>query len=152
MRRWSVMVAAVASCLVVVGCSNSGDAGDVGGGEDVATEPVVGACLEDNTVLAAGGTPDDLTFVGCNEEHEAEIGGVVALDGDEYPGPEGVGPRLGECPDLIASYLEDPGMAYDDGQFVPDEAAWEAGHRSILCLVVSPGAETYTEPVGSADG
>ena len=144
------MAIALMLALFMVACG----AGDDGTDEvrPVATEPVVGACIEDASVLKTGDfTPADLVFVDCAGVHDAEIAGVIEIDGEEYPGQDVIGPQYvgGECPDTVSSYLDDPDMLYSEVAWAPDEPEWEDGYRTVLCFVVAPGPEIPFEgPVG----
>jgi pyruvate/2-oxoglutarate dehydrogenase complex dihydrolipoamide acyltransferase (E2) component len=119
----------------------------------VASEPAVGACIEDMSVLESGDhathTPAALVFVDCAGVHDAEIAGVLEIDGDEYPGVEAIGSEMGEdCMEATSNYLHDPDMAHNEVVYIPQQSHWEDGYREMLCFVVSRGDEGFEGPVG----
>lgn len=113
--------------------------------------PVVGDCLAEWPDVADVTTRADV--VSCEEEHLSEVIGVVAMPELDRP------PRGDEleyfvddaCRLAFADYV---GISYDDselwfGGVPPDEEAWQAGDRSLYCLLESDG---YRDGRGSAGG
>ncbi len=76
--------------------------------------------------------------VGCDEPHELEVVGSVALDGEAYPGDSQVfADGLEACRGVFEDYVGEP---YDTSRwflnaFTPSEEGWNAGDRSATCLV-----------------
>ncbi|MEV4001867.1 septum formation family protein [Actinomadura sp. NPDC049753] len=83
----------------------------------------------------------DQPLVACTKEHEFEVLGLYTLQGDAYPGDEGMGKKVLKGCDEIARKVwgakppadvrDSTGITY----MAPDEDSWEAGGRLAFCLI-----------------
>lgn len=115
------------------------------------------------------GAVQEMTPVGCDQEHEAEFVGIWQADGDGYPDPsdEDAEERVYDgCRERVAAYVDVP--ADGDLQFrtgtIADwmsEPDWAAGDRAFRCYLWLPdreltrslhGAGTDALPVRTEDG
>jgi hypothetical protein len=81
---------------------------------------------------------DAARAVPCAEPHQVEIYATFRLAGAAWPGTAALGQRasLG-CLDRVGGYL-DPGLLGTSltGSYVyPDEGAWAAGERTVVCEI-----------------
>jgi hypothetical protein len=75
----------------------------------------------------------------CDRPHDAELFAVVQLDGEAFPGDEGVAFRGEErCRAEFGAYVgRSPEAASVGGVNVgPNEASWRDGNRDVACLLV----------------
>lgn len=81
------------------------------------------------------------TLLSCAKPHEAEVFATFALTGSPWPGDATARQDAGNgCADRLAGYLKpelvNAGFAQE---FVyPDQSAWQAGERTVVCEVSSP--------------
>jgi hypothetical protein len=81
------------------------------------------------------------TLLSCAKPHEAEVFATFALTGSSWPGDATARQDAGNgCADRLAGYLKpqlvNAGFAQE---FVyPDQSAWQAGERTVVCEVSSP--------------
>jgi hypothetical protein len=81
------------------------------------------------------------TLLSCAEPHEAEVFATFTLTGSSWPGDATARQDAGNgCADRLAGYLKpelvNAGFAQE---FVyPDQSAWQAGERTVVCEVSSP--------------
>jgi hypothetical protein len=81
------------------------------------------------------------TLLSCAKPHEAEVFATFALTGSSWPGDATARQDAGNgCADRLAGYLKpqlvNAGFAQE---FVyPDQSAWQAGERTVICEVSSP--------------
>jgi Septum formation len=80
------------------------------------------------------------TILSCATPHEAEVFATFSLTGSSWPGEAAAQQQAGSgCADRIAGYLNpqllDAGLTQ---QYVyPDQDAWKAGVRTVVCEVSS---------------
>lgn len=136
------LVAALSVALAAVGCSDDG--------KDEANDLEVGDCVAGDLRTKA----DEVEVVDCEDEHVVQaIGSFEAEDGG-FPGDEELA-ALGfdRCQgDLFEAFV---GIPYVESStiwsswLVPDDAAWEDGDRTVVCLVHTQDHEPTT---GSYEG
>ncbi len=138
-RRW-VFVAG----LVLVG------AGLTACSETAANDFEAGECTNDSLSGAIG----EIGTVDCDEEHTAEAFAQFDVDGDDFPGDAEVRAEAEEG--CTGERFEDyVGVPYAESIFlathlVPSEESWDAGDRTIICLI---NGTTDNSPLeGSAEG
>jgi hypothetical protein len=106
-------------------------------------------------VPAGSDDSTSVTVVDCRAEHQAEVMGRTRLQGPKkWPSDDALDDAaLGRCERSFEAYV---GLTYEDSRldvqsFTPDSAGWEAGDRTLVCLVVNPEDDTITEALkGSA--
>jgi len=91
-------------------------------------------------VNSAPGGVSSPTVVPCAQAHDAEIYARFALAGSRWPGPAGIGAlaRRG-CTARLGGYLN-PQLAtavLAESYVFPDQGAWNAGERTIICEIRS---------------
>ncbi|UFU02696.1 septum formation family protein [Ruania suaedae] len=97
------------------------------------TDLTVGLCLEDYELGA-----EEITRVECSAPHRFEVFAQERLSDEEYPGEEDVMARGEEfCRDALLTGLPDE---VDMASIVyrtisPSPATWEAGERTLTCIV-----------------
>jgi hypothetical protein len=81
-----------------------------------------------------------VTILSCATSHEAEVFATFSLTGSSWPGEAAAQQQAGSgCADRIAGYLNpellNAGLTQ---QYVyPDQGAWQAGVRTVVCEVSS---------------
>jgi hypothetical protein len=80
----------------------------------------------------------DATLRSCSAPHDAEVFATFSLAPSSWPGDAAVQSRASNgCQGRIAGYLNpqlaDAGLAQE--YFYPDQAAWQAGVRTVVCEV-----------------
>jgi hypothetical protein len=96
--------------------------------------------------------------VDCDEPHDYEVAGSVALQGDagEYPSLDAIFEEAElRCFSLFVAYtgITDDDSPYFPSPFVPTREAWDDGDKTALCTVVSIDASgNLVRSVGSASG
>ena len=81
------------------------------------------------------------TLLACAKPHEAEVFARFALTGSSWPGSTAVQQEAGNgCADRLGGYLNpqlaSAGLAQE--YIYPDQSAWQAGERTVVCEVSSP--------------
>jgi len=140
LRRW-VFVAGV----VLLGAGLSAC-----GGETAANDFEAGECTNDDLTGSVG----DIETVDCDEVHTAEAYAQFDVDGDDFPGTEEIQTEGAEgCQgDRFEDYV---GLSYAESIYladgiVPSEDSWEAGDRTVICVI--GGTTDGSELEGSAEG
>ena len=112
--------------------------GDVDAPRSATTRQLApGHCLDP---LPVDGEVVRVTVVPCDEPHEAEVVGVLALRGDDWLGQD-------EVDDLVTAYCEmdtaQRKAGFQPVVWSPSEAGWGQGDRRGLCLAwLDGGAAT----------
>ncbi|HEY6297141.1 MAG TPA: septum formation family protein [Streptosporangiaceae bacterium] len=80
----------------------------------------------------------DVTLLSCSAPHDAEVFATFSLAPSTWPGAAAVQSQAGNgCQSRIASYLNpqlaNAGLAQE--YYYPDQAAWGAGVRTVVCEV-----------------
>jgi putative regulator of septum formation len=80
----------------------------------------------------------DVTLLSCSAPHDAEVFATFSLAASTWPGAAAVQSQAGNgCQSRIASYLNpqlaNAGLAQE--YYYPDQAAWGAGVRTVVCEV-----------------
>lgn len=108
-----------------------------GGAADATTIDVAaGDCVGDLSPLQRSGALADLDVVPCDGGAAAEVYAVIDVsdEGETYPGEEALGPIMAErCGEARASY--DAQFEGAEGAFLPSQAQWEQGVRSVVCFL-----------------
>ena len=126
----------------------SEDAPDVA--QNSVFELELGTCLDDASV-PEGADLADIPQVPCNEPHDSELFGIIALDDDTYPGADvliekgqnGCQLRFG---DFVG--IDFRSSSLDFHFYYPTPSSWSQGDRTIYCMVVDPGLKI----TGSLEG
>lgn len=91
----------------------------------------VGDCLQGFT-----GPLQTSTVVTCQTAHNAQLIGTFAIDGETYPGPDGI---LDRSEELCKSVPLDPAAPLDTGWSYhfsrPSESTWATGDRLVACFL-----------------
>lgn len=133
-RRWVLVVAFVVVGLVGSIFDTSESVADLSPGD----------CFDDPGEAAE---VSEVDLIDCDDAHDLEVIGSVALDGDAYPGDFAAGEKaLFGCLDHFAAYIGEP---YETSilyilPLTPTEASWKSGDREAHCVVY--------EPVPGSDG
>lgn len=97
--------------------------------------------LRPGDCVNSGGSGLAFTLLSCAKPHEAEVFATFALTGSSWPGDAAARQDAGNgCADRLDGYLKpqlvNAGFAQE---FVyPDQPAWQAGERTVICEVSSP--------------
>jgi hypothetical protein len=80
------------------------------------------------------------TVVPCGQPHDAEVYARFALAGQRWPGDAAIGPQARQgCMARLGGYLN-PQLATTvlaESYVFPDQGAWNAGERTIICEIRS---------------
>jgi hypothetical protein len=91
----------------------------------------VGDCLQGFT-----GPLDPTTVVTCQTAHNAQLIGTFAIEGDAFPGPEGI---LAQSEALCKAVPLDPASPLDTGWSYhfsrPSQQTWQIGDRVVACFL-----------------
>jgi hypothetical protein len=119
----------------------------------------VGVCF-DATPIRAGEpiAPPGIALIDCAQPHHFEVFAIVdhpASRASEYPGAEQLysfasDACLGEFAGYVGAELAD--SALDLTAVQPDEGAWAAGDRHIVCVAVRADYEAMTGSVRNSGG
>jgi hypothetical protein len=94
--------------------------------------------LRPGECINSGANGLNVTVVSCKTPHDAEVFATFRLPATGWPGTSTVQQDAGNgCASLLGGYLN-PALATADltQEFVyPDEAAWKAGERTVICEV-----------------
>ena len=80
----------------------------------------------------------DVTLLSCSAPHDAEVFATFSLAASSWPGDAAVQSRASNgCQGRIAGYLNPQlaGAGLAQEFFYPDQAAWQAGVRTVVCEV-----------------
>ncbi len=118
------------------------------GGCSATAPPEVGDCL-------ASLDSAKLQVVNCQKPHAAQVVGVYAAPGDNYPGEDQLQDAArSTCEGAFEEFvgIEVTRSIYDLAPLLPTEDSWnESGDREILCVAKPTGDEDLTASVeGSA--
>jgi hypothetical protein len=111
----------------------------------------VGTCFDDPEEFDLV-DPSDVPVVDCDVPHDNEVFANRNLQGDEFPGRDGMANRADQaCLDEFDSYV---GASYDTSiyvfsWFVPSEQSWDAGDREVICFAYDMNFDKIT---GSING
>ncbi|MDD7928105.1 septum formation family protein [Microbacterium thalli] len=163
-RRLSVLpLAALTVVLVATGCSGSpfstaqAPVRDESGSITETNESTdvfairVGDCLLDAGTMETEVT--EAPTVPCGEPHDFEAYHAQNIEGDEYPGSEGVQTQAEQvCYDAFTAFV---GMSYEESvldfnYYVPTTGSWDAGDREILCMIGDPQGQVTGSLAGVA--
>jgi hypothetical protein len=81
-----------------------------------------------------------VTVLPCASSHDSEVFATFSLTGSSWPGTAAVQARAqAGCTDRIAGYMnpELAATSFDQEYVYPDQLAWRAGVRSVICEVRS---------------
>lgn len=81
-----------------------------------------------------------VTVLSCATPHEAEVFATFSLTGSSWPGSSAVRQQANSgCADRIASYLNPQllNAGLTQQYIYPDQSAWKAGVRTVVCEVSS---------------
>ncbi|KGN34369.1 septum formation domain protein [Knoellia sinensis KCTC 19936] len=91
----------------------------------------------------------EVTVTDCRDAHDSEVMLRTKLSGDRtWPGDVAV--EAAAEPVCLKAFESYVGIAYDESRLDWDlittvKEDWEAGDRTIICMVFDPDAETSTE-------
>jgi hypothetical protein len=80
----------------------------------------------------------DVTLLSCSVPHDAEVFATFSLAASSWPGAAAVQSQAGNgCQDRLAGYLNPQlaGAGLAQEYYYPDQAAWGAGVRTVVCEV-----------------
>jgi hypothetical protein len=92
----------------------------------------------------------DITPAECEDPHSSEVIGTHDLEGDEFPGDDGIERSFQElCPRTFTVYV---GSDYESSSLTmyyvgPDETTWSLGDRELVCIVESGDGAPLTGSV-----
>jgi hypothetical protein len=97
--------------------------------------------LRPGQCINSGSDALSFTLMSCAKPHDAEVFATFALTGSAWPGDATVQQEAGNgCASRLGSYLNpqlaNAGLAQE--YVYPDESAWKAGERGVVCEVSSP--------------
>ena len=86
-----------------------------------------------------------LPTVPCSEPHTEEVYAVVNLPEGDFPGDEAIIAQVEDS--CFAEFEEFVGLSYEEsvleiGLYPPVEEMWDAGERSVVCVVSDPAGDT----------
>jgi hypothetical protein len=113
-------------------------------------ESAVFKLQEGNCVSMAGG--QEVSVLPCTAPHEAEVFGTFTLPGSAWPGTAAVRQAASSgCESRLTSYLN-PQLAISLAQsyVFPDEVAWTAGTRTVICEVRAASGELTSSVRGGS--
>ncbi len=80
------------------------------------------------------------TRLACSQPHDAEVFASYALTGSSWPGSTAVQQEAGHgCAERLGGYLNPQlaSAAFAQEYIYPDQAAWKAGERTVVCEIRS---------------
>jgi hypothetical protein len=97
--------------------------------------------LRPGQCVNSGSDALSFTLMSCSKPHDAEVFATFALTGSAWPGDATVQQEAGNgCASRLGSYLNpqlaNAGLAQE--YVYPNESAWKAGERDVVCEVSSP--------------
>ena len=144
-RMWAAVAAALVVLATASGCSWFG--GDSGSGKNVSTFKLKsGDCMVPPAKVKA--ELSKVQVVPCTSPHTQEVYASVKFTGDNaganapYPGDDTLKKFAdGQCAQLYQRYV---GVAYPDSSLfftylLPSPRSWQAGDRSVVCVVTTTG-------------
>ena len=107
----------------------------------VTYRPAAVFALQPGECLDSGTSGLTFTQLACSKPHDAEVFARFALTGSSWPGSTAVRQEAGNgCADRLSAYLNpqlaNAGLAQE--YIYPDQSAWRAGERTVVCEVRSP--------------
>jgi Septum formation len=107
----------------------------------VTYRPAAVFALRPGECLDSGTSGLSFTLLACSKPHDAEVFARFALTGSSWPGSTAVQQEAGNgCAGRLDSYLNpqlaSAGLAQE--YVYPDQTAWQAGERTVVCEVRSP--------------
>jgi hypothetical protein len=103
--------------------------GDITGPVTATSRQVAaGHCVAE---LPADGTVGTVPLVPCDDEHEAEVVGVLELTDDSWPGEQAVTDEVTQWCEMDAAQVE---AGFRAVVWAPSKAAWGQGDRDGVCL------------------
>ena len=107
----------------------------------VTYRPAAVFALRPGECLNSGTSGLSFTLLACSKPHDAEVFARFALTGSSWPGSAAVRQEAGNgCAGRLGGYLNpqlaSAGLAQE--YIYPDQSAWQAGERTVLCEVRSP--------------
>jgi hypothetical protein len=107
----------------------------------VTYRPAAVFALRPGECLDSGTSGLSFTLLACSKPHDAEVFARFALTGSSWPGSAAVQQEAGNgCADRLGGYLNpqlaSAGLAQE--YIYPDQSAWQAGERTVVCEVRSP--------------
>lgn len=96
----------------------------------------VGTCFDDPDAFDLVDS-SDVPIVECDVPHDNEVYANRDLQGDEFPGRDGIANRADEvCLAEFAPYIGTPYLdsIYEFSWFVPSEESWDQGDREVICF------------------
>ena len=107
----------------------------------VTYRPAAVFALRPGECLDSGSSGLSFTLLACSKPHDAEVFARFALTGSSWPGSAAVQQEAGNgCADRLGGYLNpqlaSAGLAQE--YIYPDQSAWQAGERTVVCEVRSP--------------
>jgi hypothetical protein len=111
----------------------------------------VGTCFDDPDTFDLVDS-SDVPIVECDVPHDNEVYANEDLQGDDFPGRDGMATRADEvCLAEFASYIGTPyaDSIYEFSWFVPSEESWDQGDREVICFAYDLNFDKIT---GSING
>lgn len=107
----------------------------------VTYRPAAVFALRPGECLDSGTSGLSFTLLACSKPHDAEVFARFALTGSSWPGSTAVRQEAGNgCATRLGGYLNpqlaSAGLAQE--YIYPDQSAWQAGERTVVCEVRSP--------------
>ena len=107
----------------------------------VTYRPAAVFALRPGECLDPGTSGLSFTLLACSTPHDAEVFARFTLAGSSWPGSTAVQQEAGNgCADRLDGYLNpqlaSAGLAQE--YIYPDQSAWQAGERTVVCEVRSP--------------
>ena len=107
----------------------------------VTYRPAAVFALRPGECLDSGSSGLSFTLLACSKPHDAEVFARFVLTGSSWPGSTAVRQEAGNgCADRLGGYLNpqlaSAGLAQE--YIYPDQSAWQAGERTVVCEVRSP--------------
>jgi len=158
--KWNLPALSVGLLSVVLmsGCGGGGGSGGGSGSGGGNTPPPTGGgeetvsykTLQTGDCASASGDSDfidQVTLVECSAEHQVEVIGSISLADEDYPGyisllTNAYDACQPEFENYTGSTVYD--SDYDIDVYLPSLTGWQAGDRSVTCLVVDPEGELLT--------
>ena len=106
----------------------------------------VGTCFDDPDAFDLV-DPSDVPIIACDVPHDNEVYANRDLQGDEFPGREGMANRADQV--CLAEFDSYVGASYDTSiyefsWFVPSEESWDQGDREVICFAYDLSFEKVT--------
>lgn len=163
MRPWTRFMAPVFVVIVVAGCGSDPAAPTETHSSTSSTTSATSSAPEESTTTAralepvwfgdyfgvgdcwteirdAEGEADrtgEPEIVDCDEIHDQQVTGIVAIDSEEFPGEDALRDLANE--ECTPDHKTFTGVDFGEGNLsgfvvLPDEADWDAGAREIICV------------------